>query len=137
MPNIRENGGSRKRFMKTYIHSVPGRLRIRISHAKDNPGLGAEIRNILQSREAITRVAFNATTGSIVVHYRKRETTSEAILADLETGGYLNPGSTAMEEPVARRAMDRAGQALGKAVCGWAVGRALEGTGLSFLAAFI
>jgi hypothetical protein len=56
--------------MKLQIaHQVPGRIRMKVPSAKDNPELLEQIKQTFAVIPGIEQVSVNPTTGSIVLHY--------------------------------------------------------------------
>lgn len=53
----------------TVVHHVPGRVRVRIPHARHNAALLTQIRDFVCDLHGVRQVDINAYTGSIVVHY--------------------------------------------------------------------
>ncbi len=123
--------------MTCYIHSVPGRLRVKIPSVKGHAEQAGAIQAALESLEGIESIRVNTVTGSIVVKYDPESFLREEILSTLEENGWMNQERIFKNDDSVFESSSKAGRALGRAVCGWAVGRALEGTGFSFLAAFI
>ncbi|RJR46773.1 MAG: hypothetical protein C4576_10730 [Desulfobacteraceae bacterium] len=122
--------------MSDYIHSIPGRLRIRISKIKSKPATAEALQALLGRLHGIVFLSINPLTAKVLIIYSPEIIGSEKILEALRKKGFLEaktPGGRTNRGSLKSRAR----QAVGKALFGWAVGRALEGTGLSFLAAFI
>ena len=115
-----------------YMHSIPGRLRVKIPAIKGNPEKARAIQALLSGVEGLESIRANTITGSIVVKYEQGRFLRERILTVLKKQGGLHEHSGSMTNVSAFEPATKAGQALGKAFCGWAVGRALEGTGFSF-----
>ncbi len=123
--------------MRYYMHSVPGRLRIKIPEIKGHTEKARSIQLILKEIEGVESIRANTITGSIVIKYDGDRLPSERILTILTEQGHFDEAQTFSMDHALFESGSKAGQALSKAFCGWAVGRALEGTSLSFLAAFI
>lgn len=122
--------------MTDYIHSIPGRLRVGISKIKSKPATAEALQDFLGRLHGIDTLSINPLTGRVLITYSPEIIGSEKILEVLRKKGFLEgetPGGPANRTSLKSRTR----QAVGKALFGWAVGRALEGTGLSFLAAFI
>ncbi|MCG6878867.1 MAG: heavy-metal-associated domain-containing protein [Deltaproteobacteria bacterium] len=123
--------------MRYYMHSVPGRLRIKIPAIKGHPEKARNIQALLSEIEGIESIRANTATGSIVVKYEPGRLLSERIPSILTENGHFDKTQTFSMDHAVHESSSKAGHVLSKAFCGWAVGRALEGTGLSFLAALI
>lgn len=55
--------------MKSYVHHIPGRLRIRSAQVKRNPVAASAARSQLLAVEGVQGVDISTVTGSIVIHY--------------------------------------------------------------------
>jgi hypothetical protein len=76
-------------------------------------------------------------TGSTIIKYDPEVITAEVLLDVLKNNGYVDGSLTIASKDPIQKITDKAAQRVGRAVFGWAVGRALEANGLSFIAAFI
>lgn len=118
--------------MDYYIHTIPGRLRVKIPLIKGDSPRAFQVQELLESLDGVESVAANTLTGSVVVNYDSDILTDEQLLGILERHNYFDESRAITNEEYML-----AGGAIGKAVFGWAVGKAFEGTGLSFLAVLI
>jgi hypothetical protein len=50
-------------------HKVPGRIRMKIPHAKDNPAFLKPFQNVFSAIPGIVKVKTKPDTGSIIIHY--------------------------------------------------------------------
>jgi len=123
--------------MTQYIHNVPGRIRVKIPILRNDEEKGLEIQTNLGMLDGVEKISVNTVTGSIVVHYDPDELKPWQILGQLEAGGFINLSETITDNSYYKIKSSKAGEALGKALFGWAVGKAFEGSGLSILTAFI
>jgi hypothetical protein len=55
------------------VHTMPGRIRVKISRLKDNPALGREIQERLSGVQGIQEVMVNPVTASVLVLYDATE----------------------------------------------------------------
>lgn len=122
--------------MAHYIHSIPGRLRVKIAKVKSRPGTVEALEGLLGCLHGIDTVSINPLTANALITYCPKTIQSHEILDMLRRKGFLEVADPGSDEG-ARMPVFQTRQALGRALFGWAVGRALEGTGLSFLAALI
>ncbi len=120
--------------MRYYMHSVPGRLRIKIPVIKGNPENARTVLALLRDLDGILSVRANIVTGSVVVKYELDRSLGEQITSLLTESGLFDKTRTFGMEHAVYESGSKVGHAMSKAFCGWAVGRALEGTSLSFLA---
>jgi copper chaperone CopZ len=123
--------------MTYYLHNVPGRLRVKIPSVKGQPEKAQSVQTLLKDMEGIESISPNTVTGSVVVKYDSAVLHSDQILSILKKNDLFDEARAVTMDRAVAEAGSTAGRALSKAFCGWAVGRALEGTGLSFLAVLI
>jgi hypothetical protein len=123
--------------MSCYVHNVPGRLRIKIDRLKNKPGDSRRIKRLFTGLYGIDEVKTNEITGSITVRYDSDVFCSDQILNILRYNEIIGANQRVFFEKPVSKESTKAGMAVSKAVISWAVGRALEGSGLGFLAVFI
>ena len=121
----------------SYYHSVPGRMRIKTPEFKQRQASGEEARRMLQAMKGVTQVTFAPLTGSLVVLYDTRRTSPERISGRLRDCGWFNVEEAISTDEYVKSAVNRAGLRLGKVAFSWVLGKALEGSGLSLLAAIL
>ena len=81
----------------------------------------------------IATVKFNATTGSLLIHYNPAEIRHQDILSSLKRAGFYQPDNAVSNDQVVHQATSKAFKVVTKAVTGAFIETALQGTGLSFL----
>ena len=124
--------------MSHYIHTVPGRIRIKNQIFKYNPQKCETAKETLESLPGVQEIKTNPSTGSVIIRYDGSTIDSDRLLSALEEKRLIQADSrpsskdTSVENLVADT-----GVKVGKAIIGWAVGKALEANGLSLLAALI
>lgn len=123
--------------MTYYLHSIPGRLRVKIPSVKGQADKANAVQSLLREMNGIESISANTVTGSVVVKYVPALLQSEQILSILKKNSLFDETSAVTMDLAVAEAGSKVGRALSKAFCGWAVGRALEGTSLSFLAVLI
>jgi copper chaperone CopZ len=123
--------------MTYYLHSIPGRLRVKIPSVKGQVDKANAVQSLLREMNGIESISANTVTGSVVVKYDPALLHSEQILSILKKNSLFDEASAVTMDRAVAEAGSTVGRALSKAFCGWAVGRALEGTSLSFLAVLI
>jgi hypothetical protein len=89
------------------------------------------------SFDGIQDVKIKTLTGSVVVNYDPGLLDQTRILLALEASGHFDPTRAISCDTQLQAASSKVAQKCGRAVFGWAVGRALEANGLGLLAAFI
>jgi Heavy metal associated domain 2 len=122
--------------MSYYVHHVPGRIRVRIPVIRENPYKADEIRNLLDL-DGVEKVEINHLTGSIVVKYNPGMLDSKSLLCALSEKGYFDDREAITCDDQIRKVSKVAAAKAGRLFFGWAIGKALESSGLSLLAAFI
>jgi hypothetical protein len=127
----------RRDNMSFYLHDVPGRLRIKIPDLRRNLHLGQELQRLLNSFSGIESTTANTLTGSLVVCYDPEIISSSSILTFLSREKYIDLAKAVSSEQHMEKALSLAGQAASKALLGLALDRALQGSPLAILAAFI
>jgi hypothetical protein len=119
--------------MNHYVHSVPGRLRLKNPLFKNSTVHYDVKKALVNMGHGIGTAEFNTTTGSLLINYNPKEINHRDILATLERAGFYRPEKTITNDQVIHQATAKAYNAAVKAVSGAFIGSALEGTGLSFL----
>src|SRR5580692_6231855 len=93
--------------METYIHSIPGRLRLRDQQLKADPAATDELQRELRELPGIAKVDFHPASSSLVVHYDPGTHAPEQMLFTMRAHGYLhgdfktNPQPSSSAEPSA------------------------------------
>jgi hypothetical protein len=123
--------------MSCYVHEVPGRMRIKIPSMKRNPRVASEIRGLLKKVTGVGTVSVNMVTGSVVVQYHRDAVRSDTVLSFLSREGYIDLHNVVFNEPYVESTFSKVGIVVSKALLGYALDRALEGTPLAVLTAFI
>lgn len=123
--------------MQTYYHCVPGRMRVKIPALKSQPDRGEEVKSLLQGIAGVNSVTFTPLTGSMVVLFDQDRIGPDQISGCLKDGGLLDPSLVISADEHIQGAVTRAGLRIGKVAVGWALGKTLEASGLSILAALI
>jgi Heavy metal associated domain 2 len=119
--------------MNCYVHSVPGRLRLKNPLFKNSTVHYDVQKALVNMGHGIGTADFNATTGSLLIHYNPAEIHHQDILSTLERAGFYHPEKTVTNDQVVRQATTKAIKVVTKAVSGAFIEMALQGTGLSFL----
>lgn len=76
--------------MRHYLHTVPGRLRIKSPFLKGKRN-SAEIEKLLKAVQGIRSLDINTVTGSVLVNYNPKMIASETIITILKKQGYFDP----------------------------------------------
>ncbi len=123
--------------MAAYVHSVPGRLRVKVPEIRYRNDLCESIAREIDTESGVRSVAVNPLTGSIKIRYDESVTGKEDLLGLLQSQGYFDPHRVSLSDGGLGAAAKRSSDALGRAVVSWALGKALEANGLGLLAALI
>ncbi len=123
--------------MSHYVHSVPGRMRVKIPAIQGRSTRAERLQELLVPHLGIEQVRTNTLTGSVVVRYDPDLIGDDEILNILRYGRYVDDARLVACDAHRVESTRRAGQAIGRAAVNWVLGRALEASGLGFLAALI
>jgi copper chaperone CopZ len=77
--------------MTYYIHDVPGRLRIRSPHVKNNEDTAYRLENLLRQMAGVNNIDINLMTGSCLVKYDPATASCNDIVSMLTEEGYFDP----------------------------------------------
>jgi copper chaperone CopZ len=78
----------------SYIHSLEGRLRIKLPVVKGAAARALEVERHLQNLTGVQSVSANPTTGNVLILYNARLIDQWAIIAGLKELGYLPRSSS-------------------------------------------
>jgi hypothetical protein len=120
--------------MQCHVHSVPGRLRIRLPRLKGRPEAAGPVCAGVERLFGVRSARTNPVTGSIVVEYDPAALEDQTILEHLVEVGEIPHTRLPRHGEVAGRKVGQVGQAIGMAIARNAFERTLEGSALSLLA---
>ncbi len=123
--------------MSYYLHSVPGRLRVKTPRVKGNESRAEDVRRMLLAMEGVADVSINTVTGSILVQYDSGRVNHRELLEALREGNIFDSSKAVNSDQYIYAASLKAGSILKKALVGTLVDKALEGSAFSLLAALI
>jgi hypothetical protein len=123
--------------MGYYYHCVPGRIRIKLPSLQNNPRRGAEVESLLRGFTGVDSAAFSPLTGSLLVLFDPERITAAEITEALKSRGLFDESQVVPFDEHFHAAMTRAGGRIGRAMMSYALGRTLDASGLSLLAALI
>jgi len=123
--------------MAFYLHEVPGRLRIQIPALKRNPQRAQDVQDLLEDLYGIKSTSVNTVTGSIIIHYDPDIVHSGTILTLLSREEYIDVTRAVPSHEYVETALSKASHVASKALLGFALDRAFQGSPLSILTAFI
>jgi hypothetical protein len=87
--------------------------------------------------DGIERIQIAELTGSVVINYDPRKLEPQEMIGLLKDRGFLDGSEAISSDTHFQTVASKAGTKIVRAAFGWAVGKALEGSGLSLLAALI
>ncbi|MFH0789134.1 MAG: hypothetical protein V2B13_16170 [Pseudomonadota bacterium] len=123
--------------MSYYIHSIPGRLRVKTPLVKGNQEKARDVEDLLSCCQGVDKASANPLTGSIVVNYDSKAVSDRSLIDLLEDKGYFRSDKALTNDEYIHGAASKAGQLVWDAVFGSVIGLALEGTPLSFLSVLV
>jgi hypothetical protein len=97
--------------MTSYVHHVPGRLRVRIAALKKDTARGRQAKFFLDAIPGVLETEVSNVTGSVVIKYDARLVSSTGILDALRMHGYVQdthpiPASQAVQNDAAQKMVD-------------------------------
>ncbi len=119
--------------MNHFIHSTPGRLRIKIPTLKGNPIGCQAVRSHLDSTSGINSVITNAVTGSVILHYDVSRITEGDLLNLLQKNDVVDVSKITTSDPFVHETLSKAGKVIQKAAVSLVLDRMLGGTPFSLL----
>src|SRR5262249_14825614 len=81
-----------------YLHTLDGRLRIKIPQVKGSSQRALAVEQFLLGLTGITDVTANPTTGNVLVLFTSATISQHAIIAALQEAGYLRAGDHASQQ---------------------------------------
>jgi hypothetical protein len=120
--------------MNSHVHSVPGRVRIRLPRLKGRADASAHVCAGVKRIWGVRSARANHVTGSVIVEYDPAALEERAILEHFVAAGEIPHAQVPRHGEVLGRAAGEFGQRIGFAIVKGAVGMAFEGTALSVLA---
>jgi len=129
---------------QTYLHHLPGRLRVRCATLKRNPRRAADATRLLEMLQGIESLEVNPLTGSLTISYDRDQIDGPQIMAALHRHGYCRQHETPTalpSEPATPRVLDKiignAGSTVGKMVLGMLVEKAVERSAVALIGALL
>ncbi len=123
--------------MSYYVHHVPGRLRVKTPFIKKDPLVAGQIEKLLTSMPGITSVIANQLTGSVVVNFDSTILDPQRILDVLKLNGYFDPSKAVTSEQYIEEGLSKTSNLVGKALLGFFLEKAFEGSPLALLSVII
>jgi hypothetical protein len=104
---------------------------------KNNSAMLDEVRNCFEGAKGIEFITTNPLTGSVVINYDAQVMHPDQIIQILKDCEYIDEDQSTDLDNTIDQSMSKAGKWIGRACLSLAMDAALEGTGLSFVAALI
>ncbi|WP_420266227.1 HMA2 domain-containing protein [Candidatus Magnetominusculus dajiuhuensis] len=123
--------------MAVYLHSVPGRLRIKSPVLKGNSGKRELVENLFQGFDGVKSIKSNPLTGSLAINYCPELIDAALILDMLENKGGIDLSKTISNDEYLHNAFSKAGGFVCKILFGSAMDMALGDSALSFLSVLV
>jgi hypothetical protein len=123
--------------MTHYVHSIPGRLRVRAPFLKRTHGIDRDVVELLSPLGGIDAVSSNPLTGSLVIIYDAEALRAAQILDVLRLAGYFDPGKAVTNDQYIHKVVSRTGGFLWKSISGAFVETAVSHPAVSLLMVFI
>lgn len=123
--------------MEFYLHSTPGRLRLKIPSLKRNADLVDELTLLLRGIDGVYSIDINPLTGSVKVNFDESRVTSAALLNLLSAEGHIDLSKLVSSSRYMDTLFSDMGRFASKAIVSLAVDKAFEGSSLSIIAALI
>jgi len=123
--------------MEYYLHESPGRLRVKIPDLKRNPQSAWDLQGLLKNLSGIKSSSINTVTGSVIMHYDPEVLSAGALINVLAGEGYIDVAKVLTNKKRNENTMEAVTLAASKALLGFVLDRALQGSPLSIVTAFI
>lgn len=123
--------------MSYYIHSIPGRLRIKSLKVKQNPNAVEDIKKVLSSINGLGTVDINTLTGSILINYNQNIINPEDITSLLERNGYFDSSKAITNDNYVKEKVVALGNFASRSLLGSLIENSFKGSPLAYLSIFI
>jgi copper chaperone CopZ len=104
--------------MSNYVHSIPGRLRVKTALIKKNSGEAEKVERLLKSIPGVQSLDISLLTGSVLVRYDPNHINADQLLEALTEAGYFEPSKAVTQDEIVHSALTRGGKAVGSLVLG-------------------
>jgi len=88
--------------VKTYVHDIPGRLRVRAERFKSHPAETEELKKIVQGLSGVTFVEYRPASGSLLLRYDPASGAGNQVLMLLSERGYFPEESSEAINPATK-----------------------------------
>lgn len=104
--------------MGNYVHSIPGRLRVKTASIKKNFGEAERVARLLKSIPGVQSLDINVVTGSVLVRYKPSEVSADLLLQRLADAGHFEGPEAVNHHQASHSALAWAGKAIGSLALG-------------------
>jgi hypothetical protein len=123
--------------MNYYMHSVPGRLRVKTPLIKGKEHTAKHVEVFLQQIRGVYSISTNPITGSIIINYDVKKVSSRTLLQVLQNRGIFDSARAVTNDQYIQNTASKAGHVIYKAFLGTIVEQSLRGSPLALLGLLI
>jgi copper chaperone CopZ len=123
--------------MSYYMHSVPGRLRIKTPLIKGNDQTAKHVEKFLEQIQGVQSIITNTLTCSVLINYDPKKVTPQTLLDVLQTRGIFDASKAVTNDQYIHASASKAGQIIYKTLLGTIVEQTLQGSPLALLSLLI
>lgn len=123
--------------MNYYMHSVPGRLRVKTPLIKGKEQTAKHVEVFLQQIRGVYSISTNPITGSIIINYDVKKVSSRTLLQVLQNRGIFDSARAVTNDQYIHNTASKAGHLIYKAFLGTIVEQSLRGSPLALLGLLI
>lgn len=123
--------------MNYYMHSVPGRLRVKTPLIKGKEQTAKHVEVFLQQIRGVYSISTNPITGSIIINYDVKKVSSRTLLQVLQNRGIFDSARAVTNDQYIQNSASKAGHLIYKAFLGTIVEQSLRGSPLAILGLLI
>lgn len=123
--------------MNYYMHSVPGRLRVKTPLIKGKEQTAKHVEVFLQQIRGVYSISTNPITGSIIINYDVKKVSSRTLLQVLQNRGIFDSARAVTNDQYIQNSASKAGHLIYKAFLGTIVEQSLRGSPLALLGLLI
>ena len=125
---LTEPQAAKRRFpAPSYVHHVPGRLRMKAAEFRENPSILEATRRDFAALPAVSSVSPNRLTGSILVEYDPLVSAPAALFAAMEERGFPQMPLSATAGAQSTSLTERLAEAAARSLFDWLVERLVAG----------
>jgi len=123
--------------MSYYMHSVPGRLRIKTPVIKGDNQTAKHIEKFLGQIQGVQSIITNTLTCSVLINYEPKKVATHTLLDILQTRGIFDASRAVTNDQYIHTSASKAGHVIYKALLGAFLEQTLQGSPLALLSLLI